>query len=72
MTIAKGTLPLTLIGPVNYGYWQGIISLPGRVLQAFAPIIFGYALETMGYQALWITTILGVMSFGVLLYLRRQ
>jgi MFS family permease len=72
MTIAKGTLPLTLIGPVNYGYWQGIISLPGRVLQAFAPIIFGYALETMGYQALWITTMLGLMSFGVLLYLRRQ
>jgi predicted MFS family arabinose efflux permease len=71
MTIAKGTLPLTLIGPNNYGYWQGVISLPGRVLQAFAPLIFGFAIERLGYQAIWITTGLCLISFLVLLSLKR-
>jgi MFS family permease len=71
MTIAKGTLPLALIGPNNYGYIQGLISAPGRVLQAFAPIIFGFAIELMGARAIWLTTALGLSAFAVLMFLNR-
>jgi MFS family permease len=69
MTIAKGTLPLALIGPKNYGYWQGIISLPGRVLQAFAPLLFGFAIELLGSKALWLSASLGLAALAVLIML---
>jgi predicted MFS family arabinose efflux permease len=69
MTIAKGTLPLALIGPKNYGYWQGIISLPGRVLQAFAPLLFGFAIELLGSKALWLSASLGLAALAALILL---
>jgi MFS family permease len=72
MTIAKGTLPLVLIGPKNYGYLQGIISAPGRVLQAFAPIIFGYTLEVIGHHAIWLTSGLGLLAFLALMVLNTK
>jgi MFS family permease len=55
LTIAKGTLPLALFGPVGYGLRQGIIGAPGRILQAFAPLLFGLALERYGAQSIWLT-----------------
>jgi MFS family permease len=70
MTISKGTLPLMLFGPANYGYLQGIISAPGRILQAFAPILFGFALETLGASAIWLTTGLSLMAFLALMVLK--
>ncbi len=48
LTIAKGTLPLALFGASNYGQRLGILNAPSRLLQAFAPLLFGYALDTMG------------------------
>ena len=35
LTIAKGTLPLALFGPVGYGRRQGIVTAPARASQAF-------------------------------------
>jgi hypothetical protein len=69
LTIAKGTLPLALIGPNNYGYLQGVISAPGRVLQAFAPILFGYAIEVMGGSAVWLTSALSLSAFAALMFI---
>jgi predicted MFS family arabinose efflux permease len=66
LTIAKGTLPLALFGPVNYGHLQGIISAPGRVLQAFAPLLFGFALDVMGARAIWLTAGLSLLAFMAL------
>jgi predicted MFS family arabinose efflux permease len=71
MTIAKGTLPLALFGPGGYGLRQGLISAPGRILQACAPLLFGIAVEQYGVQALWLTAGLGVTAAMALLVLRR-
>jgi MFS family permease len=37
LTIARGTLPLAIFGPKNYGYRLGIIGAPARMAQAAAP-----------------------------------
>lgn len=70
MTIAKGTLPLTIFGPVGYGLRQGIISLPARSLQSLAPLIFGFLLEIYGKNAILITATMGLSAFLALIILR--
>jgi MFS family permease len=45
ITIAKGTLPLALFGAQGYGRRQGWLALPAQALQAFAPWLFGLALQ---------------------------
>ncbi|MDY0106505.1 MAG: MFS transporter [Giesbergeria sp.] len=70
LTIAKGTLPLVLFGPAGYGQRQGLMMVPARVAQAFAPLLFGLLLDGVGAAALWLTTLLGVMALGALWGLR--
>jgi predicted MFS family arabinose efflux permease len=72
MTIAKGTLPLALFGPGGYGLRQGLLNAPGRMLQAFAPVIFGFTLETYGANAVWLTGGLGVTAFAALLVIHSR
>ncbi len=67
LTIAKGTLPLVLFGPLGYGARQGMLMMPGRIAQAFAPALFGLCLERWGAGSLWVTTGMGFMAFGALL-----
>lgn len=67
LTIAKGTLPLALFGPGAYGARLGLIMTPARFAQALAPPLFGLALERWGTGALWITTLLGLLSLLLLL-----
>ena len=45
LTIAKGTLPLALFGPAGYGLRLGLLDVPARLTQAFAPFLFGLALD---------------------------
>jgi MFS family permease len=70
LTIAKGTLPLALFGPTNYGYRLGMLNAPARLLQAFAPLLFGFALERFGADAIWLTAGLGGLAFLALLFLQ--
>ena len=70
LTIAKGTLPLVLFGPAGYGARQGLMMVPARVAQAFAPVLFGMALDRVGAVALWLTTLLGLAALGALWLLR--
>lgn len=70
LTIAKGTLPLVLFGPAGYGARQGLMMVPARVAQAFAPVLFGMLLDRMGAAALWSTTLLGLAALGALWMLR--
>ena len=70
LTIAKGTLPLVLFGPAGYGARQGLMMVPARVAQAFAPVLFGMALDSAGAAALWLTTLLGLAALGALWQLR--
>jgi predicted MFS family arabinose efflux permease len=69
LTIAKGTLPLVLFGPSGYGQRQGLLMVPARVAQAFAPWLFGLWLDRFGAQVLWISAALGVAAFAALLLL---
>ncbi|MDD2176592.1 MFS transporter [Acidovorax sp. D2M1] len=70
LTIAKGTLPLVLFGPAGYGARQGLMMVPARVAQAFAPVLFGMLLDSAGAAALWLTTLLGLAALAALWLLR--
>lgn len=70
LTIAKGTLPLALFGPIGYGLTQGLIGGPGRALQAASPLLFGLALDRWGVQAVWLTSGLALLAFLMLLMVR--
>lgn len=72
LTIAKGTLPLALFGPVGYGLTQGLISGPGRAMQAAAPLIFGFALDRYGVNAIWLTSGLSLLALLALMVVRAQ
>ena len=52
LTIARGTVPLAVFGPDNYGYRLGLIGAPARILQAAAPIAFGILIDRFGALAL--------------------
>jgi MFS family permease len=71
LTIAKGTLPLALFGPHGYGERQGLLMVPARIAQAFAPLLFGFCLDRWGAGALWLSGALSLAAFGVLLSLPR-
>jgi len=70
LTIAKGTLPLVLFGPGGYGARQGLMMVPARVAQAFAPVLFGMLLDGVGAAAVWLTALLGMAALGSLWALR--
>ena len=67
LTIAKGTLPLVLFGPLGYGLRQGLLMVPARIAQALAPWLFGIFLDRWGASALWISVTLGLLAFCALL-----
>ena len=66
LTIIKGTLPLVLFGSQGYGARQGLIMMPARVGQAFAPFVFSMLMAKFGTHALWFTV---VPSFAVVVML---
>lgn len=71
LTIAKGTLPLAVFGPVGYGARQGLLSAPARLLQATAPFAFGLLLEGAGIgAALALSSALSLGALAALLALR--
>jgi predicted MFS family arabinose efflux permease len=72
LTIAKGTLPLVYFGPLGYGQRQGIMMVPSRVAQAFAPLLFGLCIERWGSGSLWISGGLGLSVLAALLWLRTE
>jgi len=71
LTIAKGTLPLVLFGPHGYGARQGLLMVPARVAQAFAPWLFGLCLDRWGAASLWFSASLGIAAFAALIALPR-
>lgn len=71
-TIARGSLPLAMFGPGGYGARLGLISVPGRFAQAFAP--FGFALLSVRspYLGLWTLVGVSVVGLACLLVLRDE
>jgi predicted MFS family arabinose efflux permease len=72
LTIARGTLPLAIFGPQNYGYRLGIIGAPARMAQAIAPLAFGLLIDTMGSRILIVSSALSLSALLALFMLRKQ
>lgn len=70
ITIAKGTLPLALFGAQGYGARQGWLSMPAQALQAFAPWLFGLALEASPQTVLVMAGSIGLSAVAALLLLK--
>lgn len=70
LTIARGTLPLSIFGPQNYAYRLGLIGAPARLAQAAAPLAFGLLLNAMGSRILIVSSALSLAAFAALLLLK--
>jgi hypothetical protein len=69
LTISRGTLPLAIFGPQNYGYRLGIIGAPARMAQAIAPLAFGLLIDSMGSRVLIVSSALSLSALLALLLL---
>jgi MFS family permease len=70
LTIARGTVPLALFGPENYGARTGLLGAPARAAQAAAPLLFGLLLDSMGRWVLAVSAGLCLSALAVLFLLR--
>jgi predicted MFS family arabinose efflux permease len=62
LTIARGTVPLAMFGPANYGYRLGILGAPSRVAMAAAPLLFGILIERYGAGVLVFSSLLSLAA----------
>jgi predicted MFS family arabinose efflux permease len=69
LTIARGTLPLSIFGPENYAYRLGLIGAPSRIAQALAPVLFGLLIEPMGRSIIVVSAGLSVAALLALMLL---
>jgi MFS family permease len=72
LTIARGTLPLAIFGPQNYGYRLGMIGAPARMAQAIAPLAFGLLIDAMGSRVLIVSSALSLSALLALLLLPKK
>jgi predicted MFS family arabinose efflux permease len=66
LTIARGTVPLAIFGPDNYGYRLGLLGAPARIAQAGAPLAFGFLIERFGAGALAFSSALSLAALAAL------
>ncbi len=71
LTIARGTLPLAIFGPQDYGYRLGILGAPARMAQAAAPLAFGLLIDVMGGRVLIVSSALSLAALVALSLIRR-
>ena len=72
LTIARGTVPLAVFGPVGYGERTGLLGAPARAAQALAPLLFGLLLDAMGPTVIAVSSALCLAAFAALLCLPAQ
>jgi len=70
LTIARGTLPLAIFGPENYGYRLGLLGAPARMAQAAAPLAFGLLIDVIGSKVLWVSSALSLSALLALCLLK--
>ena len=70
LTIARGTLPLAIFGPKDYGYRLGLIGAPARMAQAAAPLAFGLLIDLIGIKVLLVSSALSLSALLALCLLR--
>jgi MFS family permease len=72
LTIAKGTVPLAIFGPLGYGLRSGILGAPARATQAASPLLFGLLMDSMGIGVIAVSAGLSLSAFVALLFLKAQ
>ena len=72
LTIAKGTLPLAIFGPVGYGLRNGVLGAPARAAQAASPLIFGLLMDRMGASVLVVSAGMSIAALLALMALRAR
>ena len=72
LTIARGTLPLSIFGPKDFGYRLGIIGAPARMAQAAAPLVFGLLIDVMGGGVLIVSSALSLAALLALFFLHKE
>ena len=70
LTIARGTVPLAMFGPDNYGYRLGLLGAPSRIMMAAAPLLFDLLIDRYGAGALFFSSGLSIAAFLGLCSLR--
>jgi predicted MFS family arabinose efflux permease len=70
LTIARGTVPLAIFGPIGYGLRTGLLGAPARATQALAPFLFGLLLDRMGAGSIAISAGLCLLAFVALFLLK--
>ena len=70
LTIARGTLPLAIFGPQNYGYRLGLLGAPARMAQAAAPLAFGLLIDVIGSRVLIVSSALSLSALLALYLLK--
>lgn len=70
LTIARGTLPLAVFGPVGFGRRVGLLAMPARVSGAVAPLVLGLLMQSFGANVLWISAALSASAFAALFLMR--
>lgn len=71
LTIARGTLPLAVFGPKDYGYRLGILGAPSRIAQALAPLAFSLLIDRLGSGVLLISSGLSGFALVALSFIAR-
>ncbi len=66
LTIARGTVPLHIYGPVSYGHRLGVLGAPARIAQAAAPLLFSALIDAFGAGAFLFSAALAAAAFGAL------
>src|SRR5215510_12308032 len=64
LTIARGTVPLAMFGPENYGYRLGLLGAPSRIAMAVAPLLFGILIDLWGVGVLMFSSGLSIAAFA--------
>ena len=72
LTIARGTLPLAIFGPKDYGYRLGLVGAPARMAQALAPLAFGLLIDLIGIKVLIVSSALSLSALGALFLLPKR
>jgi predicted MFS family arabinose efflux permease len=72
LTIARGTLPLAIFGPENYGYRLGLLGAPSRMAQAAAPLAFSFLIDLMGGRVLMVSSALSLSALFALCLLKAK
>ena len=72
LTIARGTVPLAIFGPIGYGLRTGLLGAPARATQALAPFLFGLLLDRIGVGSIAISAGLCLLAFLALFLLKAR